>query len=94
MLCGAAIYMASLVGLDGKESICNAGNLVSMPGLGRSPGKGTGNPLHFCLLWTQESYGHRSLVGYSPRDLRVGRDWATKTHTHTHIHTPRILNMM
>ena len=27
-------------GPDGKESACNAGNLGSMPGLGRSPGEG------------------------------------------------------
>ena len=32
-------------GLDGKESACNAGDLGSIPGLGRSPGEGNGNPL-------------------------------------------------
>ena len=33
-----------------KESACNAGNLGSIPGLGRSPGKGNGNPLqYYCL---------------------------------------------
>ena len=31
-------------GSDGKESTCNAGNLGSIPGLGRSPGGGHGNP--------------------------------------------------
>ena len=30
-------------GSDGKESACNAGDLGSIPGLGRSPG-GHGNP--------------------------------------------------
>ena len=35
---------ASLVG-DGKVSACNAGDLGSIPGLGRSPGEGNGNPL-------------------------------------------------
>ena len=29
---------------DGKESDCNAGDLSSIPGLGRSPGEGNGNP--------------------------------------------------
>ena len=34
----------------GKESACNAGDLGSIPGLGRSPGEGNGNPLqHSCL---------------------------------------------
>ena len=32
-------------GSAGKESVCNAGNLGSIPGLGRSPGEGKG-----CLL--------------------------------------------
>ena len=30
---------------DSKESACNAGNLGSIPGLGRSPGGGYGHPL-------------------------------------------------
>ena len=32
-------------GSDGKESTCNAGDLASIPGLGRSPGGGDGYPL-------------------------------------------------
>ena len=32
-------------GSDGKESACNAGDLGSIPGLGRSPGEGNGIPL-------------------------------------------------
>ena len=32
-------------GSDGKESTCNAGDLGSIPGLGRSPAGGHGNPL-------------------------------------------------
>ena len=32
-------------GLAGKESACNAGDLGSIPGLGRSPGGGNGSPL-------------------------------------------------
>ena len=32
-------------GLDGKESACNAGDPGSIPGSGRSPGGGHGNPL-------------------------------------------------
>ena len=34
----------------GKESSCNAGDLGSIPGLGRSPGEGKGYPLHYCGL--------------------------------------------
>ena len=36
--------------LSGKGSACNAGDTVSIPGSGRSPGKEYGNPLqHSCL---------------------------------------------
>ena len=31
----------------GKESTCNAGDLGSIPGLGRSPGEGIGYPLQY-----------------------------------------------
>ena len=34
-----------LGGSDDKESACNAGDLGLIPGLGRSPGEGNGNPL-------------------------------------------------
>ena len=32
-------------GSDGKESVYSAGDPGSIPGLGRSPGEGNGNPL-------------------------------------------------
>ena len=34
-------------GSDGKESVCNAGEPGSIPGSGRSPGEGNGNPLQY-----------------------------------------------
>ena len=37
-------------GSDGKESICNAGDLGSLPGLGRCPGGRHGNPLQYSCL--------------------------------------------
>ena len=37
-------------GSDGKASACNVGDTGSIPGSGRSPGEGNGNPLqHSCL---------------------------------------------
>ena len=37
-------------GSEGKASAYNAGDLGSIPGLGRSPREGNGNPLqHSCL---------------------------------------------
>ena len=37
-------------GSDGKESACNAGDPGSIPGLGRSPEEGNGNPLQYSCL--------------------------------------------
>ena len=62
-------------GLAGEESACNAGDLGSIPGLGRSPGEGQGYPLQYSGLensmysivcgvgksWTQQSDFHFTL---------------------------------
>ena len=37
-------------GSDGKESACSSGDPVSIPGLGRSPGEGNGNPPQYSCL--------------------------------------------
>ena len=37
-------------GSEGKASAYNAGDLGSIPGLGRSPGEGNGNPLQYSCL--------------------------------------------
>ena len=37
-------------GSDGKEYACNAGDLGSIPGLGRSPGEGSGCLLQYSCL--------------------------------------------
>ena len=50
-------------GSDDKESTCNAGDLGSIPGSGKSPGGGLGNPLQYSCL--ENPRGQRSLVGYN-----------------------------
>ena len=57
-------------GAEVKASACNVGDLGSIPGLGRSPGKGNGKPTPVFL--PGEFHGWRSLVGYSPR---VAKSW-------------------
>ena len=47
-------------GSDAKESTYNVGNLGSIPGLGRSPGGGNGNPLQYSCLGNPN--GQRRLV--------------------------------
>ena len=37
-------------GSDGKASAYNSGDPGSIPGSGRSPGEGNGNPLHYSCL--------------------------------------------
>ena len=39
-----------LGGSEGKVSASNAGDLGSIPGSGRSPGEGKGNPLQYSCL--------------------------------------------
>ena len=44
-------------GSDGKESACNAGDLGSIPGLGRSPGEGQGKLLQDSCLENSTDIG-------------------------------------
>ena len=47
----------------GKEFACRAGDMGSIPELGRSPGEGNGNPLQY--PWPGKSHVQQSLVGCS-----------------------------
>ena len=49
---------------DGKESACSEGTPGLIPGLGRSPGRGHGNPLQYSFL--ENPHGQRSPAGYNP----------------------------
>ena len=55
-------------GSDGKASAYNEGDSGSIPGLGRSPGQGNGNPLQYSCL--EKSHRWRSLAGYSQRGCK------------------------
>ena len=51
-------------GSDGKASAYNAGDPGSIPGLGRSPGEGNGNPLQYsCLENPVEEPGRLQSMG-------------------------------
>ena len=50
-------------GSDSKESACNVGDLGSIPGLGRSPREGHGNPLQYsCLKNPMDRGAWRAMV--------------------------------
>ena len=66
-------------GSDGKESACNAGDLGSIPGLGRSPGGGHSNTLWYSC--PENPRGQRSLAGYSPWGCK---EWDTTEWLSTH----------
>ena len=62
-------------GSEVKVSACNAGELGSIPGSGRSSGEGNGDPLQYSCLeipWMEEP-GWLQFKGLQ----RVGHDWAT-----------------
>ena len=46
-------------GSDSKESACSVGDLGSIPGLGRSPGEGNGNPCQYSCLENPTDRGAR-----------------------------------
>ena len=47
---GHGLLMLTLCGSDGKASVCSAGDPGLIPGSGRSPGEGNGNPLQHSSL--------------------------------------------
>ena len=67
--CTIIQHPCSLGGSAGKESAYNAGDLSSIPGLGRSPGEGNSDPLQYSAL--------ENSMDYSMGSQRIGYDWAT-----------------
>ena len=57
-------------GSDGKASACNVGDLDSIPGLGRSPGAGNGNPRQYSCLGNPMDRGAWWATAY-----RVANSW-------------------
>ena len=66
-------------GSEVKASACNAGDLGSIPGSGRSPGEENGNPLQYLawkISWTEKPGRLRSM----------GSQSRTRLSDFTHIH--------
>ena len=64
------VFLGFPGGSDGKESAYNAGDLVSIPGLGRSPGEGNSYPLHYSCLENSIDRGawHATVHGVAESD--------------------------
>ena len=63
-------------GSDCKESACNAGDLGLIPGLGKDPGRGHGNPLQYSCL--ENPHGKGAWWAKFMGSQRVGHDRVTK----------------
>ena len=81
-LCISWFYQGSPGGSDGKEFTCNAGDLCLIPGLGRSPGGGNGNPLqYFCLNNPVDRGAWWAAVhGVTKSQTQLGNSAYTHTH--------------
>ena len=78
-------YWASQVAPVVKNPPENTGDLRdvgSIPGLGRSPGVGNGNPLQYSCL--ENPHGQRTLAGYSPQGHTESDTTEATQHARTH----------
>ena len=69
-------------GSVGKESSCDAGDLGSVPGLGRCPGEGDGDSLQCSCLEAIVDRGAWGLAGCSPWGCKESDTTEQLTHTH------------
>ena len=77
-------------GSDGKEYVCNAGDLDSIPGSGRSPEGGNGNPFQYSCLENPKDRGAwwATVHGVAKSQARLG-----DFHIHTKFQS-KILSQM
>ena len=81
------MFLGFLGGSDGKGSACNVGDLGLIPGLGRTPGEGHGNPLQYSCL--ENPHGQRSLEGFSPWGRKELNTTEQLTYRHTHVESKK-----
>ena len=85
-------YIGFPFGSAGKESACNAGDLSSIPGLGRYPGEGKGYPIQDSGL----------VMDYIVHGVSKSQTWLSNSHTHmldiklngTKMHQELMIEMM
>ena len=66
-------------GSDDKETVCNAGDPGSVPGLGRYPGEGSGYPLQYSCL--ENSMDRGAWWATVQQAAKSGHNWVTNTFT-------------
>ena len=70
-------------GLNGKESVCSAGDPGLIPGSGRCPGEGNDNPFQYSCLENPIDRGTWWPTVHGIE--RVGHEWVTNTLTQDHL---------
>ena len=74
-----------LGGSESEESACNAGDLGSIPGIGKSPAERNDNPLQYSWMENSMDRGAWWATVYGVAKSRTWlSDWHTDTQTHTH----------
>ena len=76
-------------GSDSKESAHSAGELGSIPGWGRSPGEGNGNPLLYSCLENSIVRGARRVIAH---EVANSQTWLCDSHTQGLSRLPRCSN--
>ena len=72
-------------GSDSNASACKAGDLASIPGLGRSTGEGHGNSFQNSCLENSVDKGAWRAIMHGVANSQTERLTYTHTHTHTEI---------
>ena len=81
------VHLGLPSGLCSKESACSAGDVGSIPGLGRSPRGGNGNlssTLAWEILWTEEPSGLQ-LMGSQTSWTQLSDYRTTKSSIQTYV---------
>ena len=71
-ICISYIFCWLPCGSAGNESTCNAGDLGSIPGLGRPPGEGKGDPLQYP--------GLENFMDYIVHEVAKSQTWLSNFH--------------
>ena len=91
------VFLGFPCGSADKKSVCNVGDLVSIPGLERSPGAGKGYPLQYCHLensmdcivrgvtkswtWLSDFHFHQDSKALIPFETFLEKCWMLCGHT-------------
>ena len=76
------MYICASLGSDGKESTSKTGDQNSIPGLGRSPEGGHGNPLQYSCLENPMYPGAWQAIIHGVTKNQTQLKWLTHTHVY------------